>query len=201
MKRGYVLTWDSLFALMLVIISITGYAMVYQYRAIRSGEEELQEVHYVAENALEILNKKGDLDKICNYWVRGEKEKANATARRELDELIPPYMGYRLLIDGVEVTNNTRVWENSSRVKTRVKRLISGYNTTGRLPGWTARAWIIEEQKGWVNYICEEKTCPSPSPSKDVEFPEGVEEETLYLKVPLTSHIIKAELNMSYEVE
>ena len=79
-----------------------------------------------SEDALQVLNNKGVLEKIVDYWANNDLNSANKTARRYLDEIIPENMGYRLEIGGDNISINDKVKkEVDATDKMKSTRLIS----------------------------------------------------------------------------
>jgi|GEM_PF-2431606 len=159
MKKGYVLTLDAILALILVM---TIFLIVLGIQSsIKSTEKtEFKRIHYISEDAIEVLNKRGVLDQICTEWALADNNEssphwinAGNIAREYLSEIIPDRMGYKLLIDGKEICNDTRIPENEAMVKTHSTRILTGYMPRMPVIGCVSRSYLVK-----IASICTEKT-------------------------------------------
>ncbi len=127
MKKGFVMTIDAVFAVMLVLLALTlVYTLNYFSISINTERTNIEQIHMKSEDALQVLNNKGVLEKIVDYWANNDLNSANKTARRYLDEIIPENMGYRLEIGGDNISINDKVKkEVDATDKMKSTRLIS----------------------------------------------------------------------------
>ncbi|RLI93648.1 MAG: hypothetical protein DRO92_03880 [Candidatus Altiarchaeales archaeon] len=127
MKKGFVMTIDAVFAVMLVLLALTlVYTLNYFSISINTERTNIEQIHMKSEDALQVLNNKGVLEKIVDYWANSDLNSANKTARRYLDEIIPENMGYRLEIGGDNISINDKVKkEVDATDKMKSTRLIS----------------------------------------------------------------------------
>ncbi len=149
MKKGYVLSLDALLALTLVMII---FFMILEMQGNLRGNEDLEfkEIHYVSEDVMEVLNKKGVLDQICDEWALAEGNtssyhwtSARDIARNYLSDLVPDRMGYKLLINGSDVCNDTSgLSMNDSKIWTHSERILTGYQSGQPTQAYVARASI-----------------------------------------------------------
>ncbi len=155
MRRGYALIIDSLVALTFALILLT--SMI----GLRQGSSSYSEVasrrlHYVSEDAFEVLDKKGVLDRVGEEWAAADGNvssphwaNASNTSSYYLDLLLPSNVGYMLTIDDDMIVNNTRVPYDSSSALTHSTRLLVGYGAGLPSRGEVARAFLsnIEEKE------------------------------------------------------
>jgi len=127
MKKGFVMTVDAVFAVILVLLALTLiYTLNYFSISINTERTNIEQIHMKSEDALQVLNNKGVLEKIVDYWANNDLNSANKTARRYLDEIIPENMGYRLEIEGDNISINDKVKkEVDATDKMKSTRLIS----------------------------------------------------------------------------
>ena len=127
MKKGFVMTIDAVFAVMLVLLALTlVYTLNYFSISINTERTNIEQIHMKSEDALQVLNNKGVLEKIVDYWANNDLNSANKTAGRYLDEIIPENMGYRLEIGGDNISINDKVKkEVDATDKMKSTRLIS----------------------------------------------------------------------------
>ncbi|MEA3255069.1 MAG: hypothetical protein U9Q22_04465, partial [Candidatus Altiarchaeota archaeon] len=68
MKKGYVLTLDAILALT-VVLMVSFMVFEVQNSVGGVGKMGFKRIHYVSEDAIGVLNKKGVLDQICTEWA------------------------------------------------------------------------------------------------------------------------------------
>ncbi|MBU4266132.1 MAG: hypothetical protein KKE96_02780, partial [Candidatus Altiarchaeota archaeon] len=95
-RRGYVMTWDAILALIFIMLVFTGLITMEHTRSINVKEVGFLELHSTAEDSIEVLNKMGALEEIVIYWSENNTQLANDTATFYLEQFIPEKMGYRL---------------------------------------------------------------------------------------------------------
>ncbi len=98
MDKGYILTWDALISLSLVLFILVGFIGLHFFRVTKAEKAAFQKAHNVAEDSLEAINKKGILEEIGFHWAAGNSGIAANLSREYLDQMVPPQMGYRLEI-------------------------------------------------------------------------------------------------------
>jgi len=153
MKKGYVLTLDAILALILVM---TIFLIVLGIQSsIKSTEKtEFKRIHYISEDAIEVLNKKGVLDRIGTEWALADGNRssphwinAQKIAESYLSEIIPERMGYKLLIDNDTIYEHAPISEREATVETRSVRSLTGYMPGKPTTGYVARAYLVGLKK------------------------------------------------------
>ncbi|HDH41350.1 MAG TPA: VWA domain-containing protein [Candidatus Altiarchaeales archaeon] len=149
-NKGYTIMIDALVALIFVLIVTTALFSIEYSRTARTESGEFTRLHYVSEDTLDVLNKKGILDEIATLWAEnstpGSEEMVNASnlAREYLEKILPDRVGYKLIIEGDEVVNSSsnpdRVTEEEASTKTHSTRLLVGYGRGLPTRGLVARA-------------------------------------------------------------
>ncbi|MFH1402652.1 MAG: vWA domain-containing protein [Candidatus Altiarchaeota archaeon] len=148
-NRGYGIIIDAVFALTVTMILFTTLIGM-SYSGSSPSDTSFKRLHYVSEDALDVLNKKGILDQVGEYWAaangnQSSEEFINATniSTQYLDELIPPNMGYMLTVDDELIANETRgIDPDNSLVKTHSTRLLVGYGRGMPTRGHVARSFL-----------------------------------------------------------
>jgi hypothetical protein len=141
-RKGFALTLDAVISLMFVTALLLG---MHAYRFTSTSETSTSafiNLHYISEDALDVLNKQGILDNISEEWTSGNKSLAGNLSMQYLDLLVPPHIGYRLVFDGVTVTENTMALESSAMVKTNSMRLLAGFTENRTSQASVARAYL-----------------------------------------------------------
>ncbi len=155
-KRGYVLLLDAIVALCLLILFFVLLFNVYELDDPSAPSSSFRELHYVSENALDVLNKKGILDDIAFQWSENstgdsvQMYNASVIATRYLESMVPDGIGYRLVIyDGDEqyVINDSslspaRITPDESSFSTHSSRVLVGYGNDTPTLGYTSRALL-----------------------------------------------------------
>ena len=144
------MTLDALAAFVFTIIVIAAIYSIQYSRTANIEVNTFRDLHYVCEDTLDVLNKKGILDEISTYWAEnstpGSEEMLNATdlTREYLEKILPEGVGYKLIIDNDEIVNSSwnpnRTRESNAFVKTNAERLLVGYATGLPTRGLVARA-------------------------------------------------------------
>ncbi|MFH1788972.1 MAG: hypothetical protein ABH834_06300 [Candidatus Altiarchaeota archaeon] len=213
-KKGYVLTWDAVIALVFILLVLAGFLSVPYFRSLRAGEVGFQRVHLVSEDALEVLNKRGPLDDIGLEWSRGnfstEAEMrsdaikgASKIAKDFLDPIIPKHMGYALMVgDDIVYSSDwdslvtDRPGEDKAVEKTRAVRMVSGYRENESVGGWVARAMLLYNKTGYIDTL---RYNGVDETNFTMVFPDGVEhEEVAYLVIPLAANLFDAKMNLTW---
>jgi hypothetical protein len=157
MKKGYVLTLDAVLALMFVIALLLYTVGVGMKNTIGNTEKtDFKRLHFISEDALEVLNKKGVLDEIGTEWANAGSDKvdtnvhwSNATnmTRDYLSQIIPDRMGYKLMIGDDMIYNHTiPTNETDASVETRSARILTGYASGKLVVGYVSRASLSSIQ-------------------------------------------------------
>lgn len=144
--KGYILTWDALLALFIIIITFTS-LLTLGYLSFDLSQSYFEKLHFIAEDSLDILNKNSVLEEIVSNWAQDRKEIATEIANYHLNKLVPvekPKVGYRLEINNENITERFSEIEGRAKEKTRAIRFLSGYkfNETGKNV-FVARAWLF----------------------------------------------------------
>lgn len=213
-KKGYVLTWDAVIALVFILLVLAGFLSIPYFRSLRAGEVGFQRVHLVSEDALEVLNKRGPLDDIGLEWSQGnystESEMragllkgATQIARNFLNPIVPEHMGYALMV-GDDIVYSTdwdpssasRPDEGAATEKTRAVRMVSGYKENESVGGWVARAMLLYNKTGYIDTLRYKGVDET---NFTMVFPDGNEsEEVAYLVVPLAANLFDAKMNLTW---
>jgi len=141
-RKGYVMTWDAILALIFIILVLVGLISMEHVRSINVKEVGFLELHSTAENSIEVLNKMGALEDIAIYWSENNTQLANDTATFYLEQLIPETMGYRLTLGNDTICEDQRIMEAEAVEKTRAGRFITGY-AENESEEYVARAWLL----------------------------------------------------------
>jgi len=149
-NKGYTILLDALVAFIFVLIVTTAILSIEYSRTARTESGEFTRLHYVSEDALDVLNRKGILDEISTLWAEnstpGSPQMVNASnlTREYLEKILPDKVGYKLIIEGDEVVNSSgnpdRVTEERASTKTHSTRLLVGYGRGLPTRGLVARA-------------------------------------------------------------
>jgi hypothetical protein len=166
MKKGYVLSLDALLALTLVMII---FFMVLEMQGTMSGSEdtEFKEIHYVSEDVMEVMSKKGVLDQICTEWALAGGNtssyhwtNARDIARIYLSDMVPDRMGYALLINGSDVCNDTSgLSMNDSKIWTHSERILTGYQSGMPTQAYVSRVSINSTNVSYGSVYKEPDGC------------------------------------------
>jgi len=141
-RKGYVMTWDAILALIFIILVLAGLISMEHIRSINVKEVGFLELYSTAEDSIEVLNKAGVLEDMAIYWSENNTQLANDTATVYLEQLIPETMGYRLKLDNDTICENLRVGEAQASEKTRARRFITGY-AENESEEYVARTWLL----------------------------------------------------------
>ncbi|MFH0861855.1 MAG: vWA domain-containing protein [Candidatus Altiarchaeota archaeon] len=147
MKRGYAIILDAVVALTFVLVIMASFLGIVKTSSIVS-ESSMVRLHYVSEDALDVLNKKGVLDYVGEEWAAADGNRssghfanANLTLSSYLERILPPNVGYRITIDDDVVAENiSRIPLDSSTSLTHSTRLLVGYGKGLPTRGNVARA-------------------------------------------------------------
>ncbi|MFH1835625.1 MAG: hypothetical protein ABH851_05505 [Methanobacteriota archaeon] len=151
-NKGYTVILDSLFAFTITVMLFAGLWGAIHYKPSDTSSSSFKRLHYISEDSLEVLNKKGVLDEIGEAWAEsgGDNSSANWTIAKNLSEyyfelLVPSHVGYRFYLDDDVLAQNTsRSDESSSVAMTHSFRLLVGYASGQPLRGNVARATILD---------------------------------------------------------
>lgn len=203
-KKGYAMSWDALLSLMLIFMAMGG-LLVFQYtNMLQSERRGLHKLHFIAEDALDVLDKKGVLEEIGDAWSRNNTPRANQTARMYLDEIIPEYIGYEFRMDN-DIIARREGWtpEGGPIDKTHSTRLISGYAENKNWRGWAGRAWLIENKTHVINTVSRQINSAQLTTLnltwQDYHYaidPTFKENKTIWLTIPLGLTVTNATLDI-----
>ena len=163
MRKGYAILMDSIMALVAVVIIFMALSGL-TYTRDDSSSISFQRLHYVSEDTMDSLNKKGILDQVGEDWAAangnvtsGQWVNASIMSSAYLDAIIPSNIGYQLTIENELVANNTRGVDPSSAIaKTHSIRLLVGYGRGLPTRGNVARSFlsnIKEKQTSAYTYF------------------------------------------------
>ncbi len=154
-KKGYAMLLDSIVALTFILMIGILIAHFYQPKISQTSIVAYKNLHYVSEDILDVLNKKGILDKIGTEWALSNGsinsthfENATNLSKEYMNQLIPANIGYRVTVDETvlydsdldNASNRTR--ESDSTTKTYASRLLAGYAAGLPILGHVARAFL-----------------------------------------------------------
>jgi len=154
-KKGYAMLLDSIAALTFILMIGMLIVHLYQPKMSQTSIVAYRNMHYISEDILDVLNKKGVLDDIGTEWAlsNGSSESIhfeNATniTKEYMEQLIPPNIGYRLTVDETVIYdssldgNSSRIGESVSMTKTYASRLLVGYAAGLPTVGHIARSFL-----------------------------------------------------------
>jgi hypothetical protein len=204
MDKGYILTWDSLIALSIILVLLSGFIGLEYFQSARMRQESLKTVSDVSENALDTLSKSGVLDEVGGAWSNGNYSYAGNLSKEYLDQLIPDNMGYQLVfIDSsgqyLVVSRGGGDFQNALD-QTRARRSLSGYKEDNPRFGWVSRAWLFKDKSSinrkvyrfdggsWTEYDSVVISYPEGTPFNDI----------FYLRIPQDYTADTIEFNVSW---
>ncbi len=140
-KKGYVLTWDAMIALVLITATI---AILVSMGYFKNPEENtFERMHYLSENALDTMSKNTVLDSVLSDYFSGNKENAAARADSTLEKILER-VNYRFLVnDEILVEKIFTANDSTAQYETRATRFISGYKTNETTDVFMARASLM----------------------------------------------------------
>ena len=151
-NKGYTIMIDALVALIFLLIIVTAIFSIKYSGTSKTGVMSFRELHYMSEDTLDVLNKKGILDEIATLWAEnstpGSEEMVNASnlAREYLEKMLPPGVGYKLIIEEgvnsfvINSSNESRIPWNDSTTRTHSTRVLVGYGSGLPTFGHVSRA-------------------------------------------------------------
>ncbi|MFH1788125.1 MAG: VWA domain-containing protein [Candidatus Altiarchaeota archaeon] len=148
--RGYTVILDALLALVLIMVLFSGLWGSIHFKSREGASSSFKRLHYVSEDVLDVLNKKGVLDEVGEAWASAGGDNASGNwsyavnvSRAYLEQLVPVNVGYRFYLeDDVLAENTSRVPEDSSVVATHAIRLLVGYGSGLPVRGETSRVYL-----------------------------------------------------------
>ncbi len=144
-NKGYILTWDALLALTLILMTFVTLLALGYLNFSPEGNSEFERLHFLGNDVMDTLNKNGVLEEIATYWAKNDTANATETADHYLEnlELVPSKFGYRLEIDGENVSERIlNLPESEITAKTSSVRFISGFGFNQTSEAHVARAWL-----------------------------------------------------------
>lgn len=200
MKKGYVLTWDSIIALVFVLAVLTGFLSIPYFRNIGEREVGFQQTHITSEDGMEILSKSGKLSAIASLWAKGDMDGASNETKDFMETIVPKHAGYELYIGDVLVyssqqdATSDRISDLDANEKTRAVRFISGY-TEEEVRGWVASALLYENKTGSVDWVRYED-----NPEEEIDMPLSRDDDrrVAYLVVPKNAIVYNGAMNISW---
>jgi len=208
MKKGYVMTLDSVFAVMLVLFSFFIFSF-YHFNVPVTEKRYFERVHIRAEDALQVLDNKGVLEAVGYYWAKGNTESARQLATKNLNAILPQRMGYQLEIGDTRIASRNasslhgHVSSDEASDKTNSFRLISGYDGKTFWGGYMAQAilyWNISNYTERVRFKPYAKTHTSVNLVFDdpkYSSPPYTEQKVIWVRLPLSATVSEARLNIT----
>ena len=148
MRRGYAILLDSIVALTFALVIMTALIGM-RYTGSSTADMSFKKMHYVSEDALDVLNKYGVLDQVGEDWAAAAGNtsspsflNASNISRYYLDQILPPNVGYMLTIDDEPIANNTRIPLEKSSSLTHSTRLLVGYGRGLPTRGFVSRSFL-----------------------------------------------------------
>ncbi|HIK00475.1 TPA: hypothetical protein H1016_02975 [archaeon] len=154
-RKGFVFTLDAVIGLVIVIGAFV-FATALLTTKSESPFLNYEQLHYNAQDSLEVMSKIGTLDDIGAYWAAGNcttpqdnPDCVNATniAQSSLNKLMPSNVGYRISFenDTIYENNNYLNSENASQLSI-ANRVASGFSKGRKKTGYVARAFATKIQ-------------------------------------------------------
>ena len=152
-KKGFVFTLDAVIGLIILVG-----AFVFATSVLTSKSESpflnYEQLHYTAQDALEVMSKRTTLDDIGAYWAAGNCSKptdnsdcvnANTLAKNSLEKLMPARTGYRLSFENDTVYEYLTAGtpENSTALSV-ASRVASGFSKGRKKTGFVSRAFATK---------------------------------------------------------
>lgn len=140
-NKGYAVMIDSLIAVIFLLLIVTAVFTVEFSKTSRTDAMSFKELHYVSEDVLDVLNKKGVLDEVAILWAENstsgseEMENASAMAKDYLEKMLPSRVGYELVVEEgldrsvIVSSNESRISWNYSSTSTHSTRILVGYGS------------------------------------------------------------------------
>lgn len=125
-NKGYVLTWDAMIALVLVTAAVASAMALGFFR--NPEDNTFERLNSIAGDALDVMDKNGELDAVVSYYNSGDRESAAEKASTELAKLLSGRkVGYRFMVGGDVLAENI-ILENDSEAShvTQSTRYLSG---------------------------------------------------------------------------
>jgi len=208
-RRGYVLSGDALIALVIVMFVLLGFMSLPHFRSLRASESGFQQIHLKTEDAMEAMSNEGKLKQISYEWVRYAHDPevpldaAAAIARENLEDIMPPTVGYKLMIEKeviytTDLDQPSRPKESESKDKTRAVRYVAGQPPPSDVMGWFAKASLngnftrSSTKVRWPDVQGENYT------SLDFNFSKDHREEIVYLSVPKDCVVLNGSVSLTW---
>lgn len=181
-------------ALILILIVASTVITIEHSRTSRTESMEYTKLHYMSEDALDVLNKNGILDEIATLWAAnstpGSEEMQNASniSSYYLEKILPPNAGYALLIEGDEITNSSgdpqRIVEQKTSSKTNSVRLLVGYASGLPTRGLVARAALSNiKEKTTSSFLYFGGFVGQGNISQTMTLPENITIQEAYMEL------------------
>jgi len=196
-SKGYALTLDAIIAMMAFLIILVGFMSV-EYQRPYEMEDRISHLHSTAQDAIDFLNKNGILEQVVFYWSENSNL-ANKTATHYLDQLLPENIGYRLEVEGHNISDNSRIGEDEAVIKTSAECQVSGYAINESVNESVSMAWLLYNHNSTLmhagfnrsfkaaigsKWTIEHDTLPEGTATKTVLVPSGYsgDKEQTYMK-------------------
>jgi len=147
--KGFALTVDAVLAMSFILTIAIALSAQRYGNVSESTELAFVSLHYISEDALDILNKQGILDQIGEYWTSDNTTAANGLATEYLDLIVPQNVGYKLWIYNntsttgyTTLAENDRVSEDDAIAETYSLRFLVGYKKGAPILASVSRAFL-----------------------------------------------------------
>jgi len=148
-RKGFALTVDAVIAMSFILVIALALSAQRFSNISESTELAFVNLHYVSEDALDVMNKQGILDQIGEFWTSNNTTAANDLARLYLDDIIPQNTGYKLWIYNntsvmgyTTLAENARVAEQDAIAQTYSLRFLVGYQKGTPVLSSVSRAFL-----------------------------------------------------------
>ncbi len=142
-EKGFIFTTDATLALVVMIV-FTASVVTYGLLPVYQGENH-QHLEAIADSALETMDQNGNLRTAAVENSNGNTSGAVTTLNTTLNLLIPPGIGYKLILGDNLTVNGNNGGLTSTDIVTKVKVI------PGPKEGWMGRAYYKVEQIDFVN--------------------------------------------------
>ena len=144
-QKGFILTMDSVISIMVAILFSMAIYEIQIGQHTTGDVASIENLHYVSENILETMNKRGDLDKLGCCWATNDNSSKCGFDCIEAKSRIGDYINnsvfrstdYALFIDGDMIFQSS---DMQTPPLTHSSLLVSGFTENKTMRGWVACA-------------------------------------------------------------
>ncbi len=141
-RKGYTVVIDALVALVFMMMVFAGLMGIYYTKYAKTASTTFKRLHYVSEDALDVMNKQGVLDSIGEAWAEDNLSSVTNLTAYYLDALIPEHIGYELVVENDTVLERFNETEDRAVAKTHSFRLLVGYKKGTATEGYVSRVFL-----------------------------------------------------------